>query len=104
MTPISFDPAAEEEIREAGRYYRAEREELATRFILAVDDAIQRLRESPEAQSPHPEAPEGSDVRRARVKGFPYWLVFLQRGDGVIVLACTHARRRPGYWRGRLSP
>ena len=103
MTLISFDPAAEEEIREAARYYRAEREGLATRFVLAVDDSIQRLRESPEAQSPHPEAPAGVDVRRARVKGFPYWLVFRQRGDETLVLACTHAQRRPGYWRGRLS-
>jgi plasmid stabilization system protein ParE len=104
LKPVSFDPEAEEEIREAGRYYRAEREELAAKFILAVDDALQRLRESPQAQGPHPYAPSGLDVRRARVKGFRYWLVFLERENDVLVLACAHVRRRPGYWHGRLSP
>jgi hypothetical protein len=43
-------------------------------------------------------------VRRALVgPRFPYSVVYLEDEDEIWVLAVAHAKRRPGYWRGRLK-
>jgi hypothetical protein len=44
------------------------------------------------------------DVRRALLARFPYALVFLILEEGVRILAVAHAKRRPGYWLGRVRP
>ncbi len=35
--------------------------------------------------------------------GFPYRIVYFTRGDEIVVVAYAHERRRPGYWKKRLS-
>jgi hypothetical protein len=50
------------------------------------------------------DSPTGEDVRQARVHRFPYRLVFFVEGESVLVVAVAHLRRRPGYWRERLTP
>jgi len=42
-------------------------------------------------------------VRRARVPGFPYRLIYEELGDCIHVLAIMHDSREPGYWKSRLS-
>jgi toxin ParE1/3/4 len=52
--------------------------------------------------------PEAGALRRGRfvsrqlnVRRFPYKVVYRVREDHIYVIAIAHARRRPGYWRGR---
>ena len=49
----------------------------------------------------------GSDsipvVRSRRVAGFPYRLVYLVQATELVVIALAHQKRKPGYWRDRLS-
>ena len=40
------------------------------------------------------------DIRRYRVPGFPFNVLFRERGDCIEVLAVAPHRRTPGYWRG----
>ena len=54
--------------------------------------------------SPRAEWYAGSlDIRRYRLKRFPYILIFHRRSTEVVVLAVSHVRRRPLYSLERLS-
>jgi hypothetical protein len=37
------------------------------------------------------------------MKRFPFFVVFVQTGEHVVVLALAHHRRKPNYWRDRLT-
>jgi toxin ParE1/3/4 len=41
-------------------------------------------------------------TRRILLRKFPYFIVVLYFEDAVNILAVAHAKRRPGYWRGRV--
>lgn len=42
------------------------------------------------------------DIRSAEVARFPYRVVYIIIGSNIDILAVAHAKRRPGYWHGRL--
>ena len=42
-------------------------------------------------------------IRIARFKTFRYNLVYIPDPDEIVIVAVAHHRRRPGYWRSRLS-
>lgn len=101
-----FDTDARAELNEAIVWYDRERVGLGDDFLAEVVRVALEVGEAPEA---HPEAsdvhglPPGSPaVRQARVKRFPYRLVYVELPDMVLVVAVAHIRRRPGYWHGRL--
>lgn len=41
-------------------------------------------------------------TRRILLRKFPYFVVFFDWQDEVYVVAVAHAKRRPGYWKGRV--
>jgi len=43
------------------------------------------------------------DIRSAKVKRFPYRVVYVVVGEDVDVIAVAHAKRRPTYWRRRMK-
>jgi plasmid stabilization system protein ParE len=47
----------------------------------------------------HPEAE--TDIRRVLAHRFPYGVLYVPRGNSIIVLAVMHLRRQPDYWRER---
>jgi toxin ParE1/3/4 len=70
----------------------------AARFVLALDEAIDKIREAPERWPSYV-----SGTRRYRLRRFPYLIVYRLRSEWIEIIACQHARRRPGYWKGRLG-
>jgi len=42
-------------------------------------------------------------VRSKGVHDFPYRVVFFVQGDKLIIVAVAHTKRRPGYWRDRVT-
>lgn len=42
-------------------------------------------------------------VKRLPMMRFPFSVVFVQAGERVVVLALAHHRRKPNYWRDRLT-
>lgn len=88
---------AKAEVREALAYYR-ERSAVAARNLrngIEINHKI--IREFPEAWHPLPEG-----VRAARIRGFPYSLLYCIRADAAVIVAFAHHSRRPGYWQDRL--
>ncbi|MDP2270150.1 MAG: type II toxin-antitoxin system RelE/ParE family toxin [Archangium sp.] len=68
----------------------------AEEFRIALDETVANLAELPGSGHLWP-GHEG--VRRARVRGFPFWVVYEEFADGITVLAIAHQKRNPNYWR-----
>jgi plasmid stabilization system protein ParE len=96
---IRFRLAAARELAADVRYYDRSRPGRGQGFTDAVDQILARIAESPLA---FPLLYE-PDIRSAKVPRFPYRVVYLVAGEDVEVLAVAHAKRRPAYWRGRIS-
>jgi plasmid stabilization system protein ParE len=88
--PVVFTPAAAAEVTEA------QAPGLGARFRAELDATVGRLAATPEG---FPVVLR--DVRRARLRRFPYGLFFRIQPDALVVLACFHARRDPRRWQER---
>jgi hypothetical protein len=33
---------------------------------------------------------------------FPYSVIYKEKDEVILIVAVAHAKRRPGYWRGRI--
>ena len=95
--PVVFTPAAGAEVAEAQAWYEAQAPGLGVRFRAELEAAVQRLAANPEG---FPVVLR--DVRRARLRRFPYGLFYRVRPDALVVLACFHARRDPRRWQERV--
>jgi plasmid stabilization system protein ParE len=53
----------------------------------------------------HPRRYQAFDppVRRILAHGFPYAVLYVGQDDRVWIVAIMHLKRRPGYWKHRLT-
>ncbi len=72
---------------------------LGFEFVGEVNKSLSRI-----VDYPHSCAEIESGIRRCLVSRFPYGIVYRQDEDEdfIVVIAITHLRRRPGYWRDRI--
>jgi toxin ParE1/3/4 len=91
-----FHPEALTEYSEAVQYYAEKRAEVAQVFINNVEDAVYRIRESPDRYVVIDE-----DVRRCMTRKFPYGILYTIEQDYILILAVMHCSREPGYWKNR---
>ena len=96
MAEISILAGARADFDAGFDWYAARSESAAIHFENAVADAFERV-----ARDPARFAPIGRVHRQARVKRFPYRVVFRVDGDVVSVIALAHHSQRPGYWQQR---
>lgn len=96
-----FHPHAGSELAEEAQYLRDDDRQVAERFEVAVDHAIGRVCELPEIGTLILER-RGRRIRKWRVPGFRYSLVYALLDDVIRILAVAHHSRRPGYWIYRL--
>ncbi len=93
-----FHPEARVEHLEHVAYYESRQPGLGARYLAAFDAAMVKVCEAP--QRYRVEFPP--DIRRCRVPGVPYNILYRQVGADIEVLVIAPYRRRPGYWLGRL--
>ncbi len=93
-----FHPEALAEYEAAAAYYGEHDPDLQLRFIEAIEDAINRVLESPTAWRVIDD-----DVRRYVAHVFPYGILYTFENDFVLIVAVMHFSREPGYWRKRIS-
>lgn len=91
-----FHPEALAEYEEATRYYAERDPRVAERFIAAVEEAIERILDSPTRWRIMDE-----DVRRCLTHVFPYGVLYTIEADFILVVAVMHCSREPGYWKAR---
>ena len=98
MGELIYHPDAKAELREAAAYYESCRDGLGRAFLVAVDSAVDRIIEFPEAwRRIH------GDFRRILVRRFPYGVIYALHGDDIYVVAVMHLKRKPGYWLTRVQ-
>lgn len=87
---------AKAEADAATAFYKDKQPALAQRFLDDLEDAIQRIRRHPRSYR----QVEG-EIRKCRVRHFPYGVIYRVRADAVEIIAVMHLRRSPGYWKQR---
>lgn len=97
MKRIEFHPETEAEFAHHLDFYREKSAGLAAEFVDAVEQAVSFVRGNPEAGSP-----ASGELRRWRVRRFPFTVIYREEADRIYVLALAHHRQRPGYWRHRV--
>lgn len=103
MNPlVRFEDEADAEYREAGRWY-AKNPRLGLEFFDEIDATVRRILEFPRAGVPVPRVPRDLPIRRLAVKRFPYHVIYLAPTNVLWILAISHERRKPGYWKYRLK-
>ena len=93
-----FHPEALTEYREAARWYANRERPVAEKFITAIEDAIDRVIESPTRWRIVDE-----DVRRCLAHVFPYAILYTIEIDYILIVAVMHCSREPAYWQHRLA-
>ncbi len=96
MLPVDYLPGARRDFDESFDWYAARSAQAAVRFTNAIDAAISTVSENPERFA----AIDGVH-RECPVRRFPFRIVYRVMPGGVLVVAVAHAKRRPGYWKGR---
>ena len=91
-------PAAEAEYLESIAYYESKRPGLGASYLAEFERVMELICEAPQ-RNPVENRP---DLRRMRMKKFPYTVLYREKAGSVQVLAVAHHRRRPQYWLGRL--
>jgi toxin ParE2 len=97
MMNYSFHPHAEKELEEIENHYESIRESLGDRFRDEIEATTSRM-----LQFPNGCQPLSRLVRRCRLNGFPYGIVYRVKPNEIRLLAVTHDRRRPNYWKYRI--
>lgn len=87
---------AQEELDEAIGWYTEQAPGLGDAFLLETLKALKLIEQFPQAWHPLT-----ADIRRCRLKRFPYSVVYTLEAADVLVLAVAHQHRKPGYWRNR---
>lgn len=101
---VTILDAAVEEAEDAAAWYESHRRGLGSEFRNALGTVFARLRDLPTIGRPWPGKLGARGVRRLMLPRFPFFVIFSAHDERVVVLAVAHHRRRPGYWRTRLSP
>ena len=96
---IVFHRLARRELYRAADWYDYREPGLSDRLYGEVEKAFAFIR-----QFPNGTEEIGHSCRRAVLYDFPYSLIYSVIEPGtVLIIAVAHQRRRPGYWRKRLT-
>jgi plasmid stabilization system protein ParE len=91
------------EYEDAIEYYERARVGLGDTFAQDVERVLAVTLEFPEIGSAVTDTPPELNVRRRLVKRFGVEIDYVVRDEELIVIAVFHCKRRPGYWRDRLT-
>ena len=88
---------AQQEIEEAFDWYFKRSPEAAGAFLDEIDASLAQIASRPQLYPAYTR-----NTRRRILASFPYSVIFQEKDDVILVVAVAHAKRRPGYWRGRI--
>jgi len=91
-------PEAVAEFDAAVRWYEEQEPEIGLALIDRARQARKDLDQWPNAAPPFTIADDGTVIRSKAIRGYPYRIVYTVEPDTILILACVHERREPGYW------
>jgi toxin ParE1/3/4 len=96
---VELHPEAHAELRAAAVWYEEQRPGLGDELIAEVSSVLTRIGEGPASFPVWPGTSAAPmSIRKAVVTRFPYVIAFEVHSEHALVLAITHAKRRPLYW------
>jgi plasmid stabilization system protein ParE len=95
--PLLFHPAAQQEMFAAHEWYIRQGQQAADGFYEELLPAFDRIQQLPEL---YPPGLHGS--QRLVLSRYPFSIVYRELLEQIQVIAIAHAKRRPGYWAGRV--
>ncbi|MDQ2796402.1 MAG: type II toxin-antitoxin system RelE/ParE family toxin [Actinomycetota bacterium] len=101
---FDFHPEARAEFFAGVDWYDEREVGVGALLESGVREAIDAAVESPESWAKWPGWDRKPVVRSKGVSDFPYRVVYFVEGDLLTVVAVAHTKRRPGYWRDRVTP
>ena len=90
--------SAQVELDDAIAWYALQAPGLGDAFLIETLKTLKLIEQYPKAWHPLTQ-----QVRRCRLRRFPYSVIYAQEGSDLLVLAVAHQHRKPGYWRARLN-
>jgi len=90
--------SAQAELDDAIAWYASQAPGLGDAFLIETLKTLKLIEQYPKAWHPLTQ-----QVRRCRLRRFPYSVIYAQEGSDLLVLAVAHQHRKPGYWRTRLN-
>jgi plasmid stabilization system protein ParE len=96
MQGILFHIEAEAEVDTAFDWYWQQSPNAAVGFLDELAQVQLQIRRNPR-MFPH----ATPTLRKAVLQRYPYYLLFRDIAGGIQVLVVAHAKRKPGYWKGR---
>jgi toxin ParE1/3/4 len=96
--PVALHPEAVAEASAAAQWYRERSASAADAFLGELDRAVEKIAEAPEMS---PRCVRGT--RRYVLRHFPFSIVYRDVSGSIEVIAIAHGRRKPDYWKDRLS-
>lgn len=94
--PVVWLPEADADLRDARAGYQNVRLGLAEHFALAIEAAVEALKENP-LRFPV----IYRNRRRVGVRRFSYGIIFEVQENRIVVIACFHARHDRHRWQSR---
>ena len=99
MKRIEFLSEAIEEFEEAADYYESAREGLGGEFREEFERLSLKIRRGPRQFPQYKQ----TGLRHTILRRFPFVVYYREMAESVVVYAIAHGRRRPDYWKNRLS-
>ena len=90
---LFVSPAANLEIREAAAWYESQARGLSSEFLRAVAERFGQIERNPRLF-----AEIHAEIRRAKVRRFPYSVFYRIGETRITVEACLHQHRDPQDW------
>lgn len=94
---------AEGEAASAALWYETRQSGLSDEFLREMQVSLDSIRMVPQSMPLLENYQGGHELRRCRLRRFPWTIIFLCRPDELLVVAVAHTHRRPLYWLDRLN-
>lgn len=98
MMTVDFTSEAKEDLFNAVDYYEHKQRELGRRLGDEIADILLTV-----ASAPYLWRERSTGYRRVNCPVFPFYIAYVIRDGGVVVLAIAATRMKPGYWYERLD-
>lgn len=95
---FEFHPDAIIEATEAYEWYALRSQNAAEGFLTRLNEAQSKVIADPDCWPRHLQGTQIYNFNK-----YPFGLVYVRRNDVIIAIAVAHHKKRPGYWRKRLT-
>ncbi|TFG19672.1 MAG: type II toxin-antitoxin system RelE/ParE family toxin [Promethearchaeota archaeon] len=99
MILVTFLEEAEDEMNASAQFYDHKAFGLGLDFLEEIERAIHLIAKNPEL------TPAIENIHKYNTRKFPFsiYYVYDTNEEKIIILTIAHQKRRPGYWKERIS-